>query len=52
MLSARWASGSMNPAVVKRRATLAAKKQAITTKPLAPGQVPDAPTPGSKKGGE
>ncbi|RYP55708.1 hypothetical protein DL771_012449 [Monosporascus sp. 5C6A] len=44
-MKARWASGSMNPAVVKRRATLAAKKQA-TTKPLAPGQQqqgPDAP---------
>ncbi|RYP37013.1 hypothetical protein DL768_010908 [Monosporascus sp. mg162] len=44
-MKARWASGSMNPAVVKRRATLAAKKQA-TTKPLAPGQqqqAPDAP---------
>ncbi|RYP07846.1 hypothetical protein DL765_008999 [Monosporascus sp. GIB2] len=42
-MKARWASGSMNPAVVKRRATLAAKKQA-TTKPLAPGQqAPDTP---------
>ncbi|KAI1496849.1 hypothetical protein F5X99DRAFT_398832 [Biscogniauxia marginata] len=39
-MKARWASGSMSPAVAKRRATLAAKKQAV--KSTEPVPVPEA----------
>ncbi|KAI0599811.1 hypothetical protein F4775DRAFT_548383 [Biscogniauxia sp. FL1348] len=35
-MKARWASGSMSPAVAKRRATLAAKKQAVKSAEPAP----------------
>ncbi|ORY57819.1 uncharacterized protein BCR38DRAFT_413727 [Pseudomassariella vexata] len=40
-MKARWASGSMSPAVAKRRATLAAKKAAA--KPATAGVVADTP---------
>ncbi|KAI5927206.1 hypothetical protein F4810DRAFT_707155 [Camillea tinctor] len=35
-MKARWASGSMSPAVAKRRATLAAKKQAVKPTEVTP----------------
>ncbi|KAI1338726.1 hypothetical protein F5Y15DRAFT_96484 [Xylariaceae sp. FL0016] len=41
-MRARWASGSMQVAVAKRRETLAAKKQA-TSRPVEPSPVPEFP---------
>ncbi|KAI2469522.1 hypothetical protein F4781DRAFT_442609 [Annulohypoxylon bovei var. microspora] len=45
-MKARWASGSMGGAVIKRRATLAAKKQSVNTPGATNAATPDqAPTP-------
>ncbi|KAI0853570.1 hypothetical protein F5Y00DRAFT_257591 [Daldinia vernicosa] len=54
-MKARWASGSMNTAVAKRRATLAAKKQSAKppagANPTVPNQA-GTPTSGSTPGGD